>query len=84
MGLSNISLHPPYVVGAFLSWGWAVHFLACAAPNEYAELLEEQGVRTFHVLPNRGADFEAALEVAAPVGRRRCKLDPARLESAPA
>lgn len=51
---------------AFQAWGWRVHYLACARPNEHTDILEASGVRTHHVAPNRGAEFEAALEAAAP------------------
>ncbi len=51
---------------AFQSWGWRVHYLACARPNEHTDRLEASGVRTYHVAPNRGADFDAALAAAAP------------------
>lgn len=51
---------------AFQSWGWRVHYLACARPNEHTDRLEASGVRTHHVAPNRGADFDAALAAAAP------------------
>ena len=50
----------------FQAWGWRVHYLACARPNEHTDILEASGVRTHHVAPNRGAEFEAALEAAAP------------------
>ena len=51
---------------AFQSWGWRVHFVACAKPNRHAESLSASGVVTHHVPPNRGAEFEAALAAANP------------------
>ena len=51
---------------AFQSWGWRVHFVACAKPNRHAESLAASGVVTHHVPPNRGAEFEAALAAANP------------------
>lgn len=51
---------------AFQSWGWNVHYLACARPNAHTESLEAEGIRTHHVSPNRGELFEAALSAAAP------------------
>jgi len=55
------------LIKAFQAWGWAVHFLASAAPNAYsAELQEDLGVVVHRCIPNRGADFDQALAAAAP------------------
>ena len=51
---------------AFQRWGWRVHFVACARPNEHESILAASGVATHHVPPNRGAEFEAALAAANP------------------
>ena len=51
---------------AFKAWGWQVHYLACARANEHTESLERSGVTTHRVSPNRGADFEDALDRASP------------------
>jgi hypothetical protein len=51
---------------AFQSWGWSVHYLACARPNVHTASLEAEGISVHHVLPNRGERFEAALLAAAP------------------
>ena len=51
---------------AFQAWGWQVHYLACARANEHTESLERSGVTAHRVSPNRGADFEDALDRASP------------------
>ena len=51
---------------AFQAWGWRVHYLACARANEHTESLERSGITTHRVSPNRGADFEDALDQAEP------------------
>jgi len=51
---------------AFQSWGWSVHYLGCAKPNEHTAALEAQGITVHHVSPNRGAEFEATLQATAP------------------
>lgn len=51
---------------AFQKWGWRVHYLACARANEHTESLERCGITTHRVSPNRGADFEDALDQAKP------------------
>jgi len=43
-----------------------VHYLACARANEHTESLERSGITTHRVSPNRGADFEDALDQAEP------------------
>ena len=51
---------------AFQAWGWQVHYLACARANEHTESLERSGVTAHRVSPNRGADFEDALDRSSP------------------
>jgi glycosyltransferase involved in cell wall biosynthesis len=54
------------LLNAFREWGWHVHFLACAKPNEHTSDLERSGVVVHAVLPNRGEEFEAVLETSNP------------------
>ena len=51
---------------AFQAWGWQVHYLACARANEHTESLEKAGITAHRVSPNRGGDFEDALDRAKP------------------
>ena len=43
-----------------------MHWRACATQRARTDILEATEVKTHHVAPNRGAEFEAGAEAAAP------------------
>ena len=43
-----------------------MHFVACAKRNSHADALEAEWIGVSEILPNRGADFEDALDQAKP------------------
>lgn len=47
------------IVDACIKAGHKVHFIACANPNQYTEKLKLAGIKTHHVPPNRGEEFDA-------------------------